>query len=292
MDKPKIDQVDRVSQAILKPSGNPQIFTLTLAQFKELYQEIYRQRGNTRLDVVLNGEWALVQFSELCNHRVRILPDNLLRPPLKFLNLHLYLEKDDFEMIFSSATFFGQERYLTLWRFLKEEFQVNGMKALIIFGLSGLFFSLVARSSPNVVASINEVLITISAIFFSIFMLFTISQNLPLMDLSLFKRGLPHRFVQIDKKIANSTIFAVGISALNRALAENPVVVVPSTRFWSQFTVDFTVMLNWSTALAISIIAISLLIVVQYYFKRIQFLYETDLSKKLLDESFSNINKQ
>ena len=106
MDTPKQDQVDQVLQAILVPSGDPKIFTLSLSRFKDLYQQVHGQRSETKIDVVLNGTWALVQFSELCNHRIRVLPDNLFRRGYKLIGRRLYLEKHDFEIAFSSATFF------------------------------------------------------------------------------------------------------------------------------------------------------------------------------------------
>ena len=81
MDTPTSTSKD-VIQAILSPSGSPQVFTLNLSQFREVYQAIQRNAQGTPVDIVLNGDWAMVQFSRLCNHRIRVLQD----PPSSLLS--------------------------------------------------------------------------------------------------------------------------------------------------------------------------------------------------------------
>ncbi len=292
MDSPNVNQTSDVLDALLQPSGKPENFILTLAQFKELYQDIHRQRGETKVDIVLNGEWALVQFGELCNHRIRVLPNGLYRRITKALNWHLYLEKNDFEIAFSSAEFYGQLEYLNWWRFTKEEARVNGVKGVVIFLLSGFFLSVAVKTSTNVISSVNDILIGVSAIFFSIFVLFTISLNLPLVDMYSFRQGLTHRFVQVDKKVAYLAVFALTVASFNRVFADTQVLQIPQTSLWTQNTVDMQRFLSWSTAFGISIMAISLLTVIQYYFRRVQNLYEKDFSKRILDEAFTDRNHQ
>lgn len=251
MELPKLDNPNKVAQSILGPTGKPQNFILTLSQFKTIYQEIYEKRGNTRVDIVLNGDWALVQFGELCNHRIRVLPDNLCRRIPKFFNLHLYLEKEDFEIAYSAAKFYGQEKYLHFGRFLQEEIQVNGFRIIFLLVLSGL--SLTAINSVESVRTANELLIGVAAIFFSIFLLFTVSQNLPVLKLPLFKAGLTHRFIQVDSKITYLVIFVIGLSFVNLVLVE-----------MSRFSQEWLFILIWSTAFGIALMSASFFTVVQF----------------------------
>jgi len=278
MDSPKLDNPKKVSQSILEPTGMPQNFILTLSQFKTIYQVINKKRGNTRIDIVLNGDWALIQFSELCNHRIRVLPDNLYRRIPKFFNFHLYLDKEDFEITYSAAKFYGQEKYLNFGRFLKEEVQVNGFRILFLLVLSGIM--LTAINSIESVKTANELLIGVASIFFSIFLLFTVSQNLLVLKLPLFKAGLTHRFIQIDSKITYLVICVIGLAFVNIVFVEMP-----------NITQELLIVLFWSTAFGIALMGASFFTVVQYYFKRARILYETDLSKRILDDAFQEIEK-
>lgn len=278
MASPKLDNPNEVSRSILNPTGDiPQNFILTLSQFKTVYQAIYKNHGNTRVDIVLNGDWALIQFSELCNHRIRVLPDNLFHRFRKALNIRLYLEKDDFEIAYSSAKFYGQEKYINTRRFLKEEIQVNGFRSLVILFFSGLLLSLI--NSQESVKAANELLIGVASIFFSIFLLFTVSQNLPELKVSLFKSGLTHRFVQIDAKVTYQVIVVIGVAFINLVLAEN-----------ANITQIGLQIITWSTAFGIALIGTSFFTVVQYYFSRAKALYETEMSKKVLDAAFEEAN--
>lgn len=273
------DETQVVAESILKPIGEPKNFILTISQFKLLYQQLSEIYGNTRVDIVLNGKWALVQFSEICNHRIRIFPDNHKRPLLNFFNIRLFLEKDDFEIVYQNVRFYGQEEFLTTGRFLIEEIQVNGLRtsAIIIFSIVFLHYF----SSDKSIQAANELLIVIGSIFFSIFILFTVNQNLPLIKLPMFKKGLTHRFMSVDAKITHLVIFVIGLSFFNLILSNI-----------TSLTQEMYCVLVISTSFSIGLMGISLLTVVQYYFSRIKMIYETDMSKKILTEAFEESNKE
>jgi hypothetical protein len=288
MNIPKTDSPEKVKDALLKPQGDPQMFTMSLSGFKTVFRELQKQPNPLTVDVVLNGDWALVQFTELCNHRIRVLPDSRLRWLPRVLGFHLYLEEKDFEIVATSANFYGQREYLTLWRFIREELSVNGIKSLVIFAVSAAFLILLtqASTSTEILKSANEVLLGIAAIFFSIFMLFTASQKQPsVADLALFKKGLTHRFLQVDKFVAWFAIIALAIAAIGRVLTESPagqVLTLPN------LTITLRDTIPWITSAGITLMSVSLLTVVHYYFERVRYLHETELSKKLLDEVFEN----
>lgn len=280
MDDPLPDSPTMVIEELLKPSGEPKIFTLPLADFKEVFRQVYKQRGDSAVDIVLNGNWALAQFSSLCNHRIRVVPDNIYRKLPRVLGLGLYLEEKDFEIAASVATFYGQRKYLTLRRFIGEELSGGGIRLLLIFTTSGAILTLLAQSAGavEILKSANEVLIGVATIFFSIFMLFTASQNTSIIENPLlFRKGVTHRFVRVDKLVSWVAFLALCVAASNRVLVESQIVTN-----WG--------ILPWTSALAITLMADSLLAVVHYYAERVRYSYESDQSRKLLDEVFEKRN--
>ena len=287
------DTIQNVVNALLKPIGEPKNFILPLAEFKTVFKEVQKHRSGTKIDVILNGDWAIVQFSELCNHRIRVLPDNSFHPVLKLLGVHQYIEEEDFEIAAAVANIYGQRKYLTLGRFVLEEFLTEGLPGLTVFLISGILFAWLINlsSSFDVIKSANDLLIGVSTIFFSIFMLFTASQNLSsIVTPDLFKQGLTHRFIQVDKMVSWISIAALGLAGLNRVVVETISMINIETNIGRLFVLNSQRIIPWTTSLAVSLITISFLIVVRYYYKRVQNLLETDLSKKLLDETFERQN--
>jgi len=288
MDIGKLDSVEIVSEALINPVGSPMMFTLSLEQFKVLYQNVYTAKGESKVDIVLNGQWALIQFAELCSHRIRVVPDR--RSKRNFLNQAAFLEKDDFEIAYSSATFYGMDRYINTRRFLAEEIETNWFTITIFIVLSVLVMYFLVRNNVNqkdTFSSANELLIGISSIFFSIFLLYTASQNLSIVNEDMFVRGLMHRFIQVDRQIMNLALIAVSISGVNLLIAgafdpQKLILLLP----WTQFSLLLSHILIISTALAMTIMGIVFHSVVEYYFRRIQYQYETDLSKRILDRTF------
>jgi hypothetical protein len=281
------DDINVVLDALLNPSGEPKIFKLSLSAFKDLYQRLQGQKQGTVVDILLNGKWAFIQFSQLCNHRIRILPDNKFRTIPRFLGIRQYLEEKDFEIASINARFFGQRRYLTIGRFFLEEIETDGWLGLTIFILTGLLLSWLTNSSGKVdaIKTANDLLIGISSIFFSIFMLFTVSQNLPsIANLYLFKSGLTHRFIGIDRLISWISVLALGIALGNRVVVESEWVFNIQLVASRPGLIGRNEILPWSTAIAMSLIFSSLFIVVRYYLKRVEYLLERELSKQLLDE--------
>lgn len=273
-----------------REGDKPQLFTLPLSDFKTLFWEIQKVRPATKIDIVLNGSWALAQFSELCNHRIRILPDTRYRRWHRFFRLHLYLEEKDFEFATSVGTFYGQRRYLTMRGFIQEEIAINGIYWILIFiGSLVLLYSIyLSSNSTEFLGVANDILIQIAAIFFTVFMLFTASQVFPHESLRLFRQGSTHRFLRVDILVAWFSLFALGLAALNKLVVESSIRIGSPIVFGNinvrlpEFLIPFT------TALAVTAITMSLVTVVSYYFKRVEDLYHTDLSRKILDNAFED----
>jgi hypothetical protein len=291
MSRIELDQPDNILEALVKPTGDPKMFTITLSGFKKLFKKIQTKAPGTKVDIVLNGEWTLVQFSELCNHSIKVLPDSYVKPIQRFLGIKTYLEERDFELATSVAEFYGQRKYLTVWRFIKEEILSDGFTGFIIFITAGLLLTFLSNTTGlESIEAASDVLIGISAIFFSIFILFTASQNIQIVATpDLFKSGLTHRFVRVDRMIAWISILALVIAVLCRVSFET--LSNYSVSIGSQ-TVNLKILIPWLLASAVSLLGNSLIIVVRYYFRRIELLVETDLTKKILSEAFDVRNKK
>ncbi len=284
-----------VINAILNPQdgSKPMLFTLPLVEFKSVFQEIQKKHPATKVDIVLNGSWAIVQFSELCNHRIRILPNNHFSRWKRFFRYRLYLEENDFEIASSVATFYGQRKYLTFIRFVREEVETSGFLWLMVFLISNILLYLIYATSNSVdfLGTVNEILIQISALFFSIFMLFTASQGLPLDNLRLFSQGSTHRFMRVDTLVAWFSIITLGLASVNKIIIESAP-SINSQRTIFNLTLDIpNDIIPFTTAVGVTSLTMSLIIVVQYYFKRVEALHQTNLSKEILDKAFDAIEQ-
>jgi len=246
-----------------------------------------------KIDIVLNGNWALAQFSEICNHRIRILPDNHFIPIKKALGYRLHIDEKDFEFASPFINFFGQKERFSFFDFLKEEVEVNGIKATITFFLSlVLLYFFLEMGHDSLLSTVNQVIISIATIFFGIFILFTASQNLQTFTNSnLFTRGASHRFMSVDKYVSRLSIFTIWITAINVAFSISPNILqtIILTTAFHVFTIQD--LLLFTTSFVITSMFVAMLTVEQYYFERIRFIYETDNSKMLLDKRFDDENR-
>jgi hypothetical protein len=109
MNTPNRDKTADVIAAFVTIGKEGKIFTLSLSDFKSVYFQMRAHNPDIKIDIVLNGNWALAQFSEICNHRIRILPDNHFIPIKKALGYRLHIDEKDFEFASPFINFFGQK---------------------------------------------------------------------------------------------------------------------------------------------------------------------------------------
>lgn len=284
MKSTEIDKKEDILSGILKTSGPPRLFTTTVTSFRDIYAQIVSQHGPTSIDVVLNDGWAMVQFTEYGNSRIRVLSDAKLRR-LTFGRRHI--DKSDFEIARTSANFYGQTDYLSMRKFIGEELRTNGLTAAAIFFATMLFLrqaTSLATEPEVIVSSTCDIVLQVAAIFISVFLLFTASQNLSIMSEAAFKHGLAHRWIRVDRYIAYAAVLTIGLAALGRvgATIGRPSLVTLIDVYGFQISLLQGLVLISSAA--ITMIAIALIIVVQYYFRRFQRVYETEYTKQILDK--------
>jgi len=281
-----------VVQAILSPSGPPQIFTLNLSQFREVYQAIQQHIESKPVDIVLNGNWAMVQFSRLCNHRIRVtqnLPSNFLSR----LVHKTVLTEEDFDFAIYSE-FYGARTYLSLRSFLVEEISTNGFPLLLTMLISLIVFqSILGTAGKGVLEKVNELLLTATTLYLSVFLLFTVSQNVELVkDPFLFREGLTHRFFRVDQLLASLAVAVMFVSILDVILLNlSPPVSV--SLLGRTFTLpDVSVIAPFLSALGVTMLVDCFLALIQYYSRRVRYILEKDLTKRLLDKVMEERNRQ
>lgn len=291
MDTPTSTSKD-VIQAILSPSGSPQVFTLNLSQFREVYQAIQRNAQGTPVDIVLNGDWAMVQFSRLCNHRIRVLQD----PPSSLLSRFVpktVLEEKDFEFASLHSQFYGAKTYLSLRSFLAEEISTNWLPLSLTMLISWIVFQfLLGTAGKDVLEKVNELLLTATTLYLSIFLLFTVSQNVDLVkDPYLFRQGLTQRFFRVDQLLAFLAVAVLCVSILSVILL-NVSSPVSLPLFGRTFTIpDASIIAPFLSAAGMMMLVDCFLALTQYYFRRMRYILEKKLTKELLDELMEERNR-
>ena len=297
----KLSNPKKVVEAIHVLSGSPQIFTLYLSQFRDVFEEIQQDAQGTPIDVVLNGDWAMVQFSRLCTHRIRVLQDpssnRISRSLLKVFSRKMILTEDDFEFASLYAKFYGARTRLSFGSFLLEEISTNWFPLILTLLISWVVFrSLAVASSPmggKALEKVNELLLTTGTLYISIFILFTVSQNADaLKDPHLFREGLTHRFLRVDRILAFLTIIVVCISILNIVLLNAPSPISLSLFGKTRTIQDVSIVVPVLSAIGITIFVDCFLALVQYYFRRVRYILERELTKDLLDAMWEERNTQ
>lgn len=288
-----LDHSSNVVDNILNPTGSPRIFTVSLSTFKEIFYRIHDLKEDLKLDIVLNGNWAMAQFSNLSKHRIRIFRYKFENKPLGNLlqpKPRGRITAKDFEYASLVASFHGSQAALTFPQFLWEELTSNFGYLLLTFLLA--FFTLSFTSTLpedtyiNLIKSLNELLISVATLYLSIFILFTVSQNASIIeDEMIFRQGLTHRFFKIDRFLAILVIVAIILCLATYVINElEPSInmqILGRTIHISKISTITTI----STSLSVTILVNCFLSVVRYYFKRTRHIFERDLTKAVLDKA-------
>ena len=229
--------INETVNLLLNPDNKPRIFEHTLSEFEEIYQRVKNMGYDSLIDVVLNGDWCMIQFSYLCNYRIIIkkeFNENAFR-----IRKNEIFKSEDFSFAHDDAHFYGTTERITFGNFIIEELSSNWIIIVFSFGFTILCFWLMVFSSSglNGLTLINETIISASALFLSIFVLFSISQNSNFYENSyLFRIGLSDRFFRIDKLIATLSIFPLFLSIFIIAIIHIPIYDV-GNKF--QFSIPF-----------------------------------------------------
>jgi hypothetical protein len=294
----RMSDPEDVVKALLSPAGSPEVFTLSVSQFRQVFGEIQKQAQGTPVDVVLNEDWAMVQFSRLCNHRVRVLRDFPSRAIQRFFSRFLprrMLTENDFEFASLYAEFHGGTTRLSFGSFIGEELSTNWLPLLFTLLISwGAFQALMLAAPPTpkeALEKINELLLTAATLYLSIFILFTVSQNVELIrDPYLFRKGLTHRFFRVDRLLASFSIVVLCLSILNVVLLNLPSPVSFTVLGRTMSMQDTSAVVPFLSAAGVTVLTDCFLALVRYYFRSVRYVTERQLTKELLDELWKERN--
>ena len=204
----------------------------SLDEFADLYHAVSTQVSpDTRVDIVLLGDYALAQFSEITSGSGRVLIRSESR-----------LSPADFRRIVANPEFHGDVLATSLRGRLKEEWR--NIAASIVVGLviAMLLFALVNSQAANYASfllnpttqpavgrvvdsliSVNQLLLTSATLFLSLFLVFTVAQNARLQsDARLFDSGLLHKYARDDTLVALTALGSFLVSIVNIVLIHFP----------------------------------------------------------------------
>ena len=273
---------DQLVSEINNLSNQPTIIDLKIDEFQILFQRIQKDCPGIPVDLIINGDWAIAQFSSVSSQRIRIIKPR--RKTIFCLNPRRILQEKDFEFLKPFGNIFGTKRKFGFLQFVFEEIQSNWLILIISFLISYFFINTLINSSDGVsdIKFLFETLITILALFLSVFILFTVSQNAELIkDIYLFREGITFRFFRVDKYLA-----VLAFVDLLICLISFMIITLPSSITVNKvnITLHKDIIISLTGSFSITIIIDCFLGLISYYFKRVRFIFEKDLSKRFLDE--------
>lgn len=288
-----IEAVDKVVEIILGCEPASARLALSLLEFRQVYVQVQEQRPGTPVDIVLNGDWAMAQFSKLCNHRIRIQRD----PPGSWL-LRLRgrrpLAESDFDFAVLHGAFYGARKRISFLSLLWEEITQVWLLMLVLFAVAVVVFGwLLNNAGPEPLAKLNELLLVTITLYLSIFLLFTVSQNIDwIRNRRLFQEGLTHRFLRVDSFMTVLALIAFCLALTNVVLLAiaNPVTL---TIFGRTLSIsNRSTIIAFLSAGAVTVILDCFLTLTRYYFGRVRNMLETDMTKEVLDQLMTERNQE
>jgi hypothetical protein len=276
-------QLKQIIENLINPTGEPHNYCVDLSTFKQIYYAVLTKNSDAYVDIVINRTWAIAQFSSISNNRVRIQSNFSNNKLLVFLGYHQYIEKRDFDFIDTPCMVYGQKIYLTPIRFFLEEVNSNWLIFLILlcFSYLSLTLSYLLSQSLTLIKTLNDILLQSLILFLTIFILFTVSQNIKdIQTPSFSKEGLIHRFALIDKYLACEALVCFIFTIFNRVSLD-----IPFTVYLFNGFINTRSILIILTSYTFSLTVILLFSVINYYMERNSIIFETRISSEILSAS-------
>lgn len=268
--------------------------TLSLKEFITLYQALVREKNvPEKVVVILMGRNAAVQFVNIPLGRFIVRESRRLRT-------------EDFDKTVTDLVVWGDKLNYSFFGQLKEEKRHWGIIAVIFLimfiGTIAISFNSAVNynaylatpanfpevsSSIDALRNIGELLMASATLFLSIFVVFTVAQNMRFFqDLFLFKEGLAHKYYRDDVFITRLGLISLAFSIVNTI-----VLLVPFSFEFVTFSIaGFQVVLNklsLISPLILSIGAVSLslcFLSVLYFFERAIGNISTEITEQLLTD--------
>jgi len=234
---------------------------LELNQFKDLYRAIesvsrQEKRSLDKTTVVLLSEGALVRLS--------VAPNYIIRVNKRDGNLR----KKDFDFLLAPR-FEGNVTPIPLRAFVWTEIRRNWY-ILIPLGVM-LVLLLLGDTKFETLNSVNQMLVDANAIFISIFVLFTVSQNTEILrSKHMLQSGETFRLMQNDRYITGMAILSLVMAIISTASSSSslPNSVFMTRRIFSSVS-SLTVFLPVVLTTIASILLVDCLLSISTYYLKI-----------------------
>lgn len=272
---------------------------LTLDEFIDLYQCVAQRTAAIQdVHVVLLSKNAAVQFPRVSRQRLVVRHKHRLT-------------KKDFSRTVVKANFFGDKLDYSLRIQLKEE-KRNALILLVIFvaflvSMIGIglhpaadynnYLADPSKYAPvgqalDALKTISELVVTSATLFLSIFLVFTVAQNVEMArDKFLFEEGLAHKYHRDDVFISKVALLSLFLGIANTVLLVIPVSLQLVTFTLGGITISLNKLSLWSPlAVALSATGLAMCFLsILYYFERVIGNIGAMMADSTLKEALENV---
>jgi hypothetical protein len=256
---------------------------LTLPELKHVYSGLVRQLSNR------NPIAALIYFDE---EIFVSFPQHSTQRFLLPRKQHDYLMPRDFEFILLRKEYGTLARLDSFGRFLALELRRYWRWLCLIFVVVSLGLHFTGTDISY--TTLSGVLIQSATVFVSVFLIFTVTQNTLMQnDLSLFKRGILHRYRRTDRNVAILGVSVIGAVILNSMFVLLPDAYAKLFNF-SVYGYQFTLQNFWgaiSTGIVVTMLFDAFISVVGYYLDRSQDVADRDFIQKVFADEEEQYQK-
>lgn len=273
------NNIHSIAASIASGSAKGSFGPLSLAEFKLLYQRLDSLNDEkSETAILLLTERALVKFSTAPNAMVLVQGNNL--------------SPRDFEIVLRGR-FSGNVKPITLRSFVWTELRNNGL-LLVPFGI--ILWALLCRNPEYAaVVTLNQMIVDAIAVFVSIFVLFTISQNRePHSTKHFIQIGYTHRLIQNDNFITYTAILSLVLAILSVAMLGD-VASNPGIQFgipYLNWVVAIREWAPWLTLLALILLLDCFLSITRYYLRMARAEMEARMYQQIMGHSENGENTE
>ena len=246
---------------------------MSISEFRQLYDMLIQrnQRQVPHTLVVNLADLAYVLFPEWSRQEILV-------------QSHKPITRDDFDFI-TGVDWRGAEKSSPSFpKFLIREFWDNKIRTIFILVIT--FTILVMIGPPNDVYNLlNTILIQVGTVFFSIYLIFTVSQSERLsFDRKLFNSGILDKYYSDDKNITRFAILTIALILINTLVTYIPILtnslIDPLPNALGRWT------LAASTALVVMMLFHTFFVVSSYYLERTRDVAEREHVGNILHEEY------
>ena len=191
---------------------------------------------------------------------------------------------DDFSFLSIKNWLGPKKRAKKFVEFLWDELVSNKGKIIVVFLVTFIAFIFIGNDDSNF-DLINSILVQASTVFFSIYLIFTVSQSERLSsDRKLFEKGILFNYYNDDRNVTLFAIITIGFAILNTLIVHFPPIQktldTPLSIAYGRWIISFT------TAFVSSMLFHTFFIVADYYLERTRDIAEREHIGDIFHEEY------